>query len=288
MSNRKINSNEVNQERSSVFARSDTQLRPPPEEPVAVNEGCLSNEELSQIRDDADKSPETLSSTRIDEIIRRFKESEEKGDCEIPIQLAELFKKFVFLLELERTNRNETSCFSPRQVNELIRAASVSTDKFTDAELFLLIRSIERNNAKSRRIVADSNVEDGNCSIGLDQQQLFNNLLQALRLERAKRLAEGVPKTVEQRTRLDTLSEEATLRRELADTRKKLPNLTVNEISIKVSETVLGVLEDLLTRPADKDILTHVIETFTKGDRLLFIGIILVVISVFMAVLRSR
>lgn len=250
---------------------------------------CLTTAELENIRSDAQKLPDSLRLQRIDQIIERISQSRNSG-CEITIQDAALFNKFVFLLEIERSLQTPQSCFPPRQVNDIIATVRGTMNQFTDPELAFLIRSIQRNNAKAEKAIAEKDtvaLQQGNCDPFLDQKQLFDNLLIALKLERERRLAAGVPKTVEQRTRLDILSEEATIRRQLETTKAKLPNQTLNQISINLSETVLGVMEDLLNPPENVPLVDHLIRTFTKESRPVYLGIILIAISLFVALFRN-
>lgn len=250
---------------------------------------CLTQPELIRIRSDAQKLPDILGKQRIDTILNRIKQAQ-SSRCEFAVQDINLFKKFVFLLEIEKTLQTPQTCFSQQQIADIIQTVKSILHTFTDPELSFLIRSIQRNNTKIQRARTENDqfaLSQGHCSIYLDSQQLFNNLLIAIKLEREKRLAAGVPKTVGQRTRLDILSEEATIRNQLENTKAKLPNLTLNQISINVSKTILGVLDDLLTKPVGVSQLDHLISTFTKDSRPIYLGVILIIVSIFVSLFRN-
>lgn len=241
---------------------------------------CLNQEEIEALRRDSKKLPDTLSSQRIEEILRRLSQARENR-CEISVLDFEIMKKFVFLLEVEISLRRN-QCFSAQLFNDLIRFATEETQRFTDPELNLLIRSITRNTAIQTR-----NPDAKNCRMSADQKQYYTNLLTSLKLERERRLAAGVPKGVSERTRLDLLSEEATIINELNETNKKLPNMTLNQISINASQTILGILDDLLSPDPNKNTVDNWIEAFTKESRPIYIGLFFIVVAIFIGLFKN-
>lgn len=241
---------------------------------------CLNQEEVEELRRDSKKLPDTLSTQRIEEILKRLKQARE-NHCEISTLDFEVMKKFIFLLEVQISLR-KNQCFDFQLFNDLIRFATEETNRFSDPELSLLIRSITRN-----LTIKDRYPNANYCKMSSDQLQYYNNLLTALQLERDRRLAHGIPKTVSEQTRLDLLSEEANIVNELTNVKKQLPNLTINQISFNISNTILGILEDLLNPDPSNTMITNLINTFTKDSRPIYIGIALILLSLFIGLFKN-
>lgn len=237
---------------------------------------CLTQEEIDEMKADTYKLPDTLTKKRIEYILERIQESKENG-CEISTIDFEVFKKFVFLLQVQLTLLNN-QCFPAQVFNDLILYATEQTGRFTDPELYFLIRSIEKNNAIDKR---------NDCKLSKDQKQYYSNLLTSLKLERERRLAKGVPKRIDEETRLDLLSEEANIVSQLNQSRNSLPNITMNQLSINVSKTLLGIMDDILEPEKNKNIMEVWIEAFTKESRPIYIGIFLIILSIFIGLLKN-
>lgn len=57
-------------------------------------------------------------------------------------------------------------------------------------------------------------------------------------------------------------------------------------IHSKISESVLGVLTDLFDKPEDETIFMHIINIFTKDQRYAYIGLLMIIISIIIYIIR--
>ena len=242
---------------------------------------CLTEQEIRELSSEAKKLPDKMPNQKIETLLKKM-ENQRMNGCEMAVQNIALFKKFEYLLNIEKTLRDPKMCFTQNQVNEIIKQVKNDLTKYTDQELYYLIRSIDKNN--SRLKLAQNDPSYQNCQN--DLTSLLINMKTSLKLEKDRRLSENVPKTVDQRSRLDLLSEEATIRKELQSTKEKLPNHTLRQLSMNLSETVLGVIDDFLNKPNETNIVEHIIETLTKENRPIYLGMILITISIVFSLLR--
>lgn len=72
------------------------------------------------------------------------------------------------------------------------------------------------------------------------------------------------------------------------DTKESLSNLTIKELFYKISKSFLDIINGLLALKWDSKFTTNLLEVFTKEDRLLSTGVLMVIFSVFMVFLRKQ
>lgn len=161
------------------------------------------------------------------------------------------------------------------------------TDEFIEDTLAQLRVTLEER----VRLRGDLSVNDVNSII-----QNMRNYLNALqnRNERLtdKQIQELIrnPVTdprIKEQQRLEALAEEANLDREIKFEESQLINLSLREIGLKIAESFLGLIDDLTSKPPEgQPIMGHIINSFTKNNRLTYFGIVLVVIAIFINLVR--
>ena len=84
--------------------------------------------------------------------------------------------------------------------------------------------------------------------------------------------------------RLENLTQEENQSRQLEYDRQKVYNLTLKNIFINVGKTIQDVMQDFLLFRIQN--VSEFVGVFVKGDRLLYIGILMVIISLFLAIIN--
>lgn len=88
--------------------------------------------------------------------------------------------------------------------------------------------------------------------------------------------------------RLRNLEKEENIKRELYREKKKITNMTINEIFIEVSQNIIQTIEDLFNKPSGISVFQHMIDVLTKDDRPIYFGIILIVFSIFIGIFVAK
>lgn len=224
---------------------------------------CLTDQSLKNLRYDLERI-ESLSEKRLNEIIKEITNKQ----CETSVEDYSLFNKKLILIEMEFANKSG-NCFDDNLINSLNNLIKNKLKEYSIPELDLLKRQITRNNVK-----CNSN------------KNLNKEILEILELEKEKRLWETVPKSIEERSRLDLLSEEENIKKELQNKKKELPNQTIAELSSAYSKNVTGLLNDILSMNENMTFSEHLIESFKKEDRILYFGGTIVVFSIFLMMIK--
>lgn len=84
--------------------------------------------------------------------------------------------------------------------------------------------------------------------------------------------------------RLRNMEEEENLRRRLKYENTKVTEMSISEVMINISSIFLDTLDDLFNKPEDKSSVQHIIDVFTKKERMVYYGIILIVLSLFVGI----
>ena len=87
--------------------------------------------------------------------------------------------------------------------------------------------------------------------------------------------------------RLDELSDKDTSEETNSHESEKILNLSLRTVFENISDTFTGVLTDIFDKPEELSILDHLIKTFTKDDRLVYIGVMIVIVSIFLSLIQT-
>ena len=230
------------------------------------NYNCLTEQSLINLKADLNKL-EKLSEKRLEQMKSEILFSN-KPECEISVQDYQLFQKYLILIEAQLRSVQGV-CFDSGLSDRFNDVAKNRLKDYTYPELDLISRILTRNNVR--------------CGENKGKNQ---EILAILELEKERRIYETVPKTIEERSRLDLLSEEENIKQELNSRRKSLPNQTLSEISTAYSSNITGLLDDLLSPKEDLTMSENLIEAFKKDDRLLYFGVTVVSLSVLLMVVK--
>jgi len=237
-----------------------------PEEPQS-NYNCLTDQTLLNLKSDL-KRIEQLSNKRLQEIKDQILFSN-RPECEVSVQdFSEIQRKLIFV-EMQLLN-TAGSCFTSEVLDKINDTVKTKLGNYSEAELDEFSRSLTRNTVKCNSSAKEKTQE----------------LLTIIVLEKEKRLWETVPKSVEERSRLDLLSEEANIKKELIDRKKELPNQTLSEISTNYSKNTLGLLDDILNPNENFSYKDNIVSAFQKDDRLLYFGITVIAFSMFISIVK--
>lgn len=102
--------------------------------------------------------------------------------------------------------------------------------------------------------------------------------------EQVKQLIENPEIT--KSTRLQDLTNEENKRREMENEEIKIYNLTVKDIAYRTSDTVHNVMDDMLDYNPD-DGVRGFVHIFTKSDRLMYMGILVVVFTIILLLIKT-
>lgn len=87
-------------------------------------------------------------------------------------------------------------------------------------------------------------------------------------------------------TRLERLTEEANAARIKEMEEEKIYNMSVKDLAFRTSDTVHHILDDIVTYNAD-DGMRGFIHIFTKSDRLIYVGIITIIFTILLLLIKS-
>lgn len=87
-------------------------------------------------------------------------------------------------------------------------------------------------------------------------------------------------------TRLQRLTEQANKARELEMEEEKIYNMSIKDLAFRTSDTVHNVIDDMLLYDPE-DGLRGFIHIFTKSDRLIYVGIIILAFTILLAIIKS-
>ena len=87
-------------------------------------------------------------------------------------------------------------------------------------------------------------------------------------------------------TRLQRLTDEANKAREKEMEEEKIYNMTVKDLAFRTSDTVHEILDDIVSYNAD-DGMRGVVHIFTKSDRLIYVGIIIIVFTILLLLIKT-
>ena len=87
-------------------------------------------------------------------------------------------------------------------------------------------------------------------------------------------------------TRLQRLTNEANAAREKEMDEDKIYNMTVKDLAFRTSDTVHHILDDIVIYNAD-DGMRGFIHIFTKSDRMIYIGIIIIVFTILLLLIKT-
>jgi chromatin segregation and condensation protein Rec8/ScpA/Scc1 (kleisin family) len=102
--------------------------------------------------------------------------------------------------------------------------------------------------------------------------------------EQVKALIENPEIT--QSTRLEDLTSEENARREREAEEIKIYNLSIKDIAHRTSDTVHDIMDDMLTYNND-DGWRGFLHIFTKSDRLMYIGILIIIFTVLLLLIKT-
>lgn len=91
---------------------------------------------------------------------------------------------------------------------------------------------------------------------------------------------------ITQSTRLKDLTDEENKRREQEFQQVKIYNLSVKDIAYRTSDTVHDIMDDVLGFNPD-DGARGFIHIFTKSDRLMYIGIIVIIFTIILLLIKT-
>ncbi len=89
-----------------------------------------------------------------------------------------------------------------------------------------------------------------------------------------------------QSTRLQDLSRSANAARAAEDEEIKIYNLSVKDIAYRTSDTVHNIMDDVLDYNT-QDGVQGMLTIFTRGDRLIYIGILVIVFTIIMLLIKT-
>ena len=92
--------------------------------------------------------------------------------------------------------------------------------------------------------------------------------------------------TIKKSTRLQDMSKEANQERQNLQESDKFYNLSIKQIGFKVSDTVNNVVDELIEFEPKTGV-SGFVEIFAKQDRLIYLGIIIVIFSIAVILMRS-
>jgi hypothetical protein len=113
----------------------------------------------------------------------------------------------------------------------------------------------------------------------------FDRNNQRLTQEEVRQIIDAPPPPP-QETRAERLTREENARRESAFEEKKFYNLSLKEIAFRASEVFQDILDDLLDYEI-RDGFRGLLKPFIAGDRLVYLGIWVMVIGLFVMLIRS-
>mgnify|MGYP000170973917 CR=1 FL=1 len=102
--------------------------------------------------------------------------------------------------------------------------------------------------------------------------------------EQIKQLIENP--TITENTRLRDLTDEENRRRELESDEIKIYNLSVKDIAHRTGDTVHNIMDDMLDFNPD-DGVRGFIHIFTRSDRLMYIGILVIIFTVILLLIKT-
>lgn len=213
---------------------------------------CLNRTEIEEIKRDG-KMLEQLTDRRINEIIAKIKESLTNADCAISTQTVQQFKDLLVFLQTEQNVRltGQLGCISPQNLNSILSLVQTSEmlAAVPEESLYYLTKVLKKT---KERCTSSPNIA---------------NILQVadiLNAEYQKRRGVSPPST-------DTLEQKKV--------QKYILDLPIREFMQNMSDSLSKVFADIIAKP--QDFLTIIFKD--DGDRILYIGILLVAICIFWA-----
>lgn len=67
----------------------------------------------------------------------------------------------------------------------------------------------------------------------------------------------------------------------------KFTNLSIQQINKNISKSVIGLMDDLFTKPESRSWIEYIKEIMQKDDRYSYIGILLILIAVYMMIVYN-
>lgn len=125
-------------------------------------------------------------------------------------------------------------------------------------------------------------------SVGLRWANIDQNITphsnERLNDEQIKEIIDNPQVTVS--TRLERLTKEANEKRDKEMTEQKIYNMSVKDIGFHTADTVYNILDDIVVYNAD-DGMRGFIHIFTKSDRLIYVGIIVIVFTILLLLIKT-
>lgn len=109
--------------------------------------------------------------------------------------------------------------------------------------------------------------------------QLFDRNNQRLTDAQVEELTSNPPAQVSSQTRLDTLNADANAVSNTQYERQKIYNMGFREIAVRLTNTIHDILDDLVNFNR-ADGIRGLLQIFTQSDRLMYIGIIVIIITI--------
>lgn len=250
-----------------------------------VNKGCLTPDEIDTLIGTGNIPLQEISDIQLGEYSAEMN-SFLNTKCKMTDVQRSKMRELSLFYDSEK-NRRSSVCNNLSDWEEFIKRAKSPITEISDEELRVLLDTIR-------------SARSNNCNIPEEISPAVLNLNKVLELEQARRDKEREFQRFNDATRPDSmpmmtsdavnrlgdLTEEANLELQIKAEKEKFENLTVKQVVNNISDSVLGLMADILIPEEDTTFAENLQRSLAKNNRMVWLGIVVVVIAVFIGLLK--